>query len=36
LLMEKGVFTKYEFMEAVKQVDRELKKKQQKNLNQPM
>jgi len=38
LLIEKGIFTKEEFleMEMVKAVDREMKKKQQKNLNQPM
>ena len=36
LLVENGVFTKEEFLEMVKAVDRELKKKQQKNLNQPM
>ena len=36
LLVENEVFTKEEFLEMVKVVDRELKKKQQKNLNQPM
>jgi len=36
LLVENGVFTKEEFLEMVKLVNRELKKKQQKNLNQPM
>ena len=36
LLIEKGVFTKEEFLEMVKVVNREMKKKQQKNLNQPM
>jgi uncharacterized protein YqgQ len=36
LLVENEVFTKEEFLEMVEVVDRELKKKQQKNLNQPM
>jgi len=36
LLVENGVFTKEEFLEMVKLVNRELKKKRQKNLNQPM
>ena len=36
LLIEKGIFTKGEFLEMVKVVNKELKKKQQKNLNQPM
>jgi len=36
LLIEKGIFSEDEFLKIVKAVDRELKKKQQKNLNQPM
>ena len=36
LLIVKGIFTKDEFMEMVKAVDKETKKKQQRKPNQPM